>query len=117
MDTRIINLRENWKFHLEECEEAWYRGYRDNAWKTVEIPHDWAVEGNFEKIHSSGTGYLPGGIGWYRVRFTLPEEYRGKRVRLCFDGVYILCKQACRSEHCNHNGCEDFDFVHSYILH
>lgn len=99
MDSKRIELKENWRFHLGECEEAWYRGYDDRSWRTVMLPHDWAVEGTFEKKYSSGTGYLQGGIGWYRVRFTLPEEYKGKRVRLCFDGVYKNSQVWCNSYH------------------
>ena len=52
------------------------------------LPHDWAVAYPFSKQYSSGTGYLTGGIGWYRLHFYLPEEYQGKAIRLVFDGVY-----------------------------
>jgi len=97
MDRKRIELKENWRFHLGECEEAWYRGYDDRNWRTVMLPHDWAVEGTFEKKYSSGTGYLQGGIGWYRVRFSLPEELKGKCVRLCFDGVYKNSQVWCNS--------------------
>lgn len=97
MDTRTIELKDNWRFHLGECEEAWYKGYDDSGWRKVMIPHDWSVEAPFSKTYSSGTGYLQGGTGWYRVRFTLPEEYRGKRVRLVFDGVYKNSQVFCNS--------------------
>ena len=52
------------------------------------LPHDWAVAYPFSKQYSSGTGYLTGGIGWYRLHFYLPEEYQGKSIRLVFDSVY-----------------------------
>lgn len=52
------------------------------------LPHDWSVELPFSRTYSSGTGYLAGGIGWYRGRFWLPEAFRGKKIRLVFDGVY-----------------------------
>lgn len=97
MDTRIIELKENWRFHLGECEEAWYKGYDDSSWREVMIPHDWSVEAPFSPACSSGTGYLQGGTGWYRVRFALPEEYRGKRIRLVFDGVYKNSQVFCNS--------------------
>lgn len=61
------------------------------------VPHDWSVELPFSKDCSSGTGYLAGGIGWYRVRFALPEELKGKRVRLAFDGVYKNSQVWCNS--------------------
>lgn len=97
MNTIKRELKENWKFHLGECEDAWYRGYDDSGWRKIMIPHDWAVEAPFSKTYSSGTGYLPGGIGWYRLRFSIPEEYRGKRVRLVFDGVYKNSQVWCNS--------------------
>lgn len=97
MNTTTIELKENWRFHLGECEEAWYKGYDDSSWQTVMVPHDWSVEAPFSKTYSSGTGYLQGGTGWYRTRFHLPEEYRGKRIRICFDGVYKNSQVFCNS--------------------
>lgn len=97
MNTTTIELKENWRFHLGECEEAWYKGYDDTSWRTVMVPHDWSVEAPFSKTYSSGTGYLQGGTGWYRTRFHLPEEYRGKRIRICFDGVYKNSQVFCNS--------------------
>lgn len=97
MDTKTIELKDNWRFHLGECEEAWYKGYDDSSWRKVMVPHDWSVEAPFSKTYSSGTGYLQGGTGWYRARFHLPEEYRGKRVRLVFDGVYKNSQVFCNS--------------------
>lgn len=86
MDRTYITLNENWKFHYGEVPEGWYKGYDDSAWTSVTLPHDWSVHMPFEQTNSSGTGYLSGGIGWYRVRFSLPEAYKGKRVRVVFDG-------------------------------
>lgn len=97
MDTIIKELKENWRFHLGECEDAWYKGYDDSSWRKVTVPHDWSVEAPFSKEYSSGTGYLAGGIGWYRVRFFLPESCRGKRIRLLFDGVYKNSQVWCNS--------------------
>ena len=88
MDKTVMTLKTGWRFHKGENEEAWFKGFDDAAWRTVMVPHDWSVESPFSKNNSSGTGYLDGGIGWYRVRFTLPEEYRGKSVRVIFDGIY-----------------------------
>lgn len=82
------HLTNNWKFILKDCEEAWYMRYDDSDWENVLIPHDWAVGGDFSKEYSSGTGYLRGGIGWYRGRFTLGDEFKGKSISLHFDGVY-----------------------------
>lgn len=88
MDRKIININPNWKFHYGECEEAFYKGYDDSNFQSVDLPHDWSVEMPFERTNSSGTGYLSGGIGWYRLHINLPEEYRGKHIVLKFDGIY-----------------------------
>ncbi|MDO4292977.1 MAG: glycoside hydrolase family 2 TIM barrel-domain containing protein [Eubacteriales bacterium] len=88
MDTVKRTINDNWKFHLGDCEPAWYKGFDDSGWQPVRLPHDWSVALPFDPKNSSGTGYVSGGIGWYRCRFSLPEEYAGKSVRLVFDGVY-----------------------------
>lgn len=119
MDRTVIGLNENWRFHLGECEEAWYKGYDDGGWRSVMLPHDWSVELPFSEKYSSGTGYLAGGIGWYRLHFGLPEEYEGKSVRLVFDGVYKNSQVWCNSYYLGKrpNGYITFsyditDFVH-----
>ena len=84
--TRLLN--ESCLFYSGDAPDADYMGYDDRAWQKVTLPHDWAVGYPFDKKHSSGTGYLPGGRGWYRGRFTLTDEDLSKRLTLCFDGVY-----------------------------
>ena len=88
MDTKKITLTSGWKFHYGECEEAWYKGFDDSSWENVTIPHDFSVAAPFSEDYSSGTGYLRGGIAWYRLFVRIPEEYRGKRISLVFDGIY-----------------------------
>lgn len=92
-----INLNNHWRFNLGECANAWYKGYDDSHFREVMLPHDWSVEQPFSMDYSSGTGYLAGGIGWYRLRFPLPEEYRGKQIRIVFDGVYKNSQVWCNS--------------------
>jgi beta-galactosidase/beta-glucuronidase len=77
-----------WRFRLGDEPESWQRGYDDGAWESVRAPHDWAVRQPFDESNSSGVGYLPAGIGWYRTRFYLSERLRGDNVFLRFDGVY-----------------------------
>ena len=83
-----INLDTSWRFNLGDVADAGYMGYDDSAWRVVTLPHDWAVEHPFDRAHSSGTGYLPGGTGWYRKAFTLTEQEAAGRVRIHFQGVY-----------------------------
>lgn len=78
-----------WRFTLADERDAWQKRYDDAAWQAVDVPHDWAVEQDFSPEHSSGTGYLPGGIGWYRARVSLAEigAAPGDHLRLVFHGV------------------------------
>jgi len=56
----------------------------------INLPHDWSIEGKFDKDHPSGTGggALPGGKAWYRKSFYLPLADSNKRIYITFDGVY-----------------------------
>lgn len=94
MNAMMLNT---WKFHYNDCPEAWYKGYSDDTWEEVSVPHDWSVHMPFSKEYSSGTGYLAGGIGWYRTSFSLPEELQGKRIFITFDGVYKNSQVWCNS--------------------
>lgn len=93
----IMSLNNNWRFHFGDCPDAWYRGYPATDWEDVMVPHDWSVSQPFSKEFSSGTGYLAGGIGWYRNSFTLPESSRGKKIWIVFDGVYKNSQVWCNS--------------------
>ena len=61
------------------------------SWRQVDLPHDWSIEGTFDRNAPAGNdgGYLPTGKGYYRKTFTLSEEYQGKTLRLYFEGVYM----------------------------
>ncbi|MBO4367390.1 MAG: glycoside hydrolase family 2 protein, partial [Clostridia bacterium] len=78
----------DWLYHYGDAADAGFMGYDDRGWRHVTLPHDWAVEYPFDKAHSSGTGYLPGGTAWYRRHFSLPEDIGEKDVHIAFEGVY-----------------------------
>ena len=78
----------DWRFHLGDVETGYSVGLDDTAWRKLDLPHDWSVEGSFSPDHASGSGYLPGGTGWYRKTFTLPNALQGSRVVIEFDGIY-----------------------------
>src|ERR1700723_1400667 len=87
---RKSNFDSQWRFFKGDTEGAQSADFKDGSWRTLDLPHDWSIEGPFsEDAPSGGNGaYLPTGIGWYRKQFTLPAATRGKRVVLQFDGVY-----------------------------
>ncbi len=85
---QILSMNSDWRFHLGDVTDAGAMAFDDRGWRRVTLPHDWAVEHPFDVSHASGTGYLPGGTGWYRKHFELSGEAAEKRVRLTFQGVY-----------------------------
>lgn len=84
------DFNEGWKFKLDGLNAYNEPGIHDATWRTLNLPHDWSIEGSFSKDHpaSPGGGALPGGIGWYRKTFTLPASSKGKLIFIEFDGVY-----------------------------
>lgn len=96
-DIQRFSLNHNWKFHLGDTPDAWKKDFDDRGWQEVRLPHDWSVTLPFSREYSSGTGYAAGGIGWYRLSFSLPESLRGKRLFLTFDGVYKESQVWCNS--------------------
>ena len=92
MHIRSVNSFNNdWKFYLGDMDNGAQESLDDTNWRTLNLPHDWAVEGDFSPNNPSGTGggALPGGVGWYRKTFVADESYQGKKVYIDFDGVYM----------------------------
>jgi beta-galactosidase len=79
-----------WQFHLGEIANGQAPELDDAAWRTLNLPHDWSIEGEFSKDHPAtpGGGALPGGIGWYRKTFTMPVSENQRLTFIDFDGVY-----------------------------
>ena len=81
----------------------WQFSQDSTKWRTVNLPHDWSIEGDFDKDAPSGHdgAYLPTGKGWYRKQFkVLSEEsapsgraeslkLKEQKLRLYFEGVYM----------------------------
>lgn len=82
---------QQWKFSMDTHTDPWSPDFDDSGWRHVIVPHDWAVSFPFSREHSSGTGYLPGGTGWYRAQFRVKGE-RENPGGICafidFEGVY-----------------------------
>lgn len=86
-----MDFNDDWKFHLGDVPDASSPDFDDSSWRLLDLPHDWAIEGDFNKDNPSGIGggALPGGTGWYRKTFFLSEEDSSSLFRLDFDGVYM----------------------------
>ena len=84
----------DWRFVLADSAQMSKTDYDDSMWRVLDVPHDWAIEGDFYAGNPSGAGggALPGGIGWYRKHFTLGDcetQMSESRFFLEFDGVYM----------------------------
>jgi beta-galactosidase len=81
----------NWKFFLGDTASAKLRNFNDMAWRNLDLPHDWSIEGKIEHKNPTGIagGFFPAGIGWYRKSFTVPADWKGKSISIYFEGVYM----------------------------
>jgi beta-galactosidase len=99
------SLNGAWKFHgsLRPAERPldFYRpGFDDSAWSTMPVPSNWQLHGFDIPIYTNITypwpqdpskppqvPYTFNPVGSYRLRFTVPPEWKGRPVYLHFDGV------------------------------
>ena len=81
-------INNDWVFKLGDLPEGEQPGQPDQSWTSLNLPHDWSVEKPLSSTLASATGYLPGGIGWYRKTLTIPTDYRGQQLYVYFEGVY-----------------------------
>lgn len=86
----IESFDNNWKFFLGDDSTAWKPAYNDSRWRLLNLPHDWSIEGSFDKGNRTTIqeGALPAGIGWYRKTFTLPSSWKNKHIYIDFGGIY-----------------------------
>ena len=81
-------LNDGWKFTLNKVEHGEQIPLDDSRWQTVDLPHDWSIRQQLSPTLASATGYLPGGVAWYRKSLLIPEDRKGEKVYLYFEGVY-----------------------------
>ncbi|AXT53517.1 DUF4982 domain-containing protein [Aquimarina sp. BL5] len=76
----------DWEFKLQgntwNLDKSEYKN-----WTAIQLPHDWSVHFSYDSIQGEGaTGYLPGGIGFYKKNFLLNRN--SHTTYILFDGVY-----------------------------
>ena len=78
-----------WRFLQADAAGAEAVGFADGGWKTVDVPHDWAIAGPFLETNMAGGAgaFAPAGVGWYRKHFAMPQASVRKRLYVEFDGV------------------------------
>ena len=97
-----------WRFHKGDADGAEMPDYDDSSWRILDVPHDWSIEdlnlkeGTFPDADPQpvgpfspdspgdiSTGYVLGGVGWYRKKFDIKPEQFGRITNITFDGVYM----------------------------
>jgi len=81
----------NWTFKIGDYPEAKLPDYKDAEWRKLDIPHDWSIEGKLDQENPMGGagGYFPAGVAWYRKSFEVPSDYKGRKISIYFEGVYM----------------------------
>lgn len=90
-NARIVeDFNQNWNFKLGDYPTAIQPNFNTADWRTLQLPHDWSIEGAFNKDNPTkqAQAFLPAGKGWYRKTFILPEDWKNKNVSIEFDGVF-----------------------------
>ena len=114
-DARTIqSLDCGWSFHKGDEQGAETPGFDASSWRVLDIPHDWSIEGRFDKDAAStgAGGWLPSGVAWYRKEIPLPPDAAGKRVWVEFDGVMANSDVWINGHHLGHrpNGYVSFRY-------
>jgi len=86
-----FSMDPGWRFALGDSSGAERPSFDDRAWRRLDLPHDWSIEGTPQRDAPGGgrMGFFPSGTGWYRKAFRLPAGARGREVWLELDGVYM----------------------------
>ena len=87
---KIIPFDDGWQFYLGDAVNAHETSFNDGLWRTLNVPHDWSIEGeNLQDAPGGGNvGYFPMGVGWYRKTFSAPALAKDTKWSIEFDGVY-----------------------------
>ena len=94
---KIDNKRElksidlDWKFIQKDIQGAENISFDDSEWRQLNLPHDWSIEGEYNKNNSSGIAgaFLPTGIGWYRKNLDIEKLQADDKYFVEFAGVYM----------------------------
>ena len=110
-ERNVLLLDKNWKFCNKDITSAFEKEFNDKHWQNVNVPHDWAITGQFNmnidaqfvkvledgdsisKLRTGRTGALPTfGVGWYRKSLPVTNADKDKRIFIEFDGAMSLAK-------------------------
>lgn len=95
-------INSEWKFINSDTKEAQQKDFNDEKWRSVNLPHDWSIEGVLSPDKASATGFLPGGIAWYRKVLEIPIDKKEQKVFIYFEGVYNRSDVYINGKHLGH---------------
>lgn len=86
---RQSSLDADWRFTVGDPAGAEQPGFDSSHWRTLDVPHDWSIEGPFDQKNATGGAgaFLPGGVGWYRKYLSIEDGNPANRIFIEFDGV------------------------------
>ncbi|WP_276166159.1 glycoside hydrolase family 2 TIM barrel-domain containing protein [Zobellia alginiliquefaciens] len=83
-----VSFNNDWLFTKGDPKDAEKTTFNDATWRKLNLPHDWAIEGPFDKKYNARTGGLPvHGTAWYRKHFTVDKKYAEQQIAVLFDGI------------------------------
>jgi beta-galactosidase len=113
-----LSMDPGWRFALGDTTGAERPDFDDRAWRRLDLPHDWSIEGTMRQDAPGGgrMGFYPGGVGWYRKAFRLPAG-GGTRASLEFDGVYMNSDVWINGFHLGHRPYGYISFAYDITEH
>src|SRR5690606_30890995 len=112
--SETISFDSNWRFFQGNATGAEAIQFDDSAWRVLNVPHDWSIEGPFAETNATrGSGaFLPSGIAWYRKSFSLNSNTAGRSTWVEFDGVMANSDVWINGQHLGHrpNGYVSFHY-------
>ena len=91
--TRLVeSFNQGWLFALaDQTTTETANAIGDGRWRRVDLPHDWGVEHPVHAgyLSAASGGYTKAGLGWYRKTFSVPDDWRDRRVYIDFGGVFM----------------------------
>ena len=119
----IRQFTDGWRFIQADPAGAQQFAFDDSAWKTVALPHDWAIAGPVDQnapTHGAG-GFFPAGVGWYRKAFTVSASEASpaapRRTFIVFDGVMANSDVYLNGELLGHRPYGYVSFVYELTPH
>ena len=88
----VISMDKDWRFKIGTFRESINPSFNDSEWRQLDVPHDWSIEGRYNKYNKTGRGggYLPAGDGWYRKTFTVPVSDKSRKVLMLYGYSVVL---------------------------